>query len=131
VPSYTRVAGGNVEPMHFVTIGTDGRVTQAGAGVQIFGVSGQGTRFPPYGSLDDGYAAIAGESVLVHGPPEKDVSLVLGGTVTIGAFIKSDANGEGVASSADQEDVGAIALQAGVSGEIIKVQLIIMERSTA
>lgn len=131
MPSYTRIAGGNVAPCRFVTLGTNGRVTQSTAGQQVFGVSGQGTRFPPYGSLDDGYHAIAGEDCEVHGPPEKDVLLDIGGTVTVGAFLKSDANGKGVASTTDREDVGAVALQAGSDGDQIRVQLILMERSTA
>lgn len=132
MPSYTKRAGGSIKPMRFVALDTSnpGRVTQAGAGAQIYGVSGVGKRYAPYASLDDGYHAVAGENAIVHGPPEKDVSLVLGGTVTTGQFIKSDANGEGVASTADQEDVGAIAMADGVAGDAIPVQLIVMERST-
>lgn len=127
--SYTRVANGNIAPCRFVKLGTTGRVTQAGAGEQPFGVSGQGTRNAPYGSLDDGYHAIAGEDCEVHGPPEKDVSLDIGGTVAIGNFLKSDANGKGVAGSADKDKVGALALQSGVDGDQIRVQLIVFDRS--
>ena len=133
MPSYSLVANGNISPSRFVKRDTTtaGRCLQCGAGDQVHGVSGQGTRFAPYGALDDGLHAAAGENCVIHGPPEKNVMLELGGTVVRGDFLKADANGKGVKSSADQEDVGGIAEDSGVSGELIPVQLLIMERSTA
>jgi hypothetical protein len=47
--------------------------------------------------------------------------LKLGGTVARGGHIKSDASGQGVASSSDREEVFGIALRSGDSGDIIPV----------
>jgi len=132
MPSYSLTADGDIRPSRFVKLatGTAGRVAECDAGEQIYGVSGPSVRNAPYSTLDDGLHAVAGEGVLVYGPPEKDVMLELGGTVTRGQFLKSDADGKGVASTADQERVGAIALDSGTSGKLIPVQLLPpMERS--
>lgn len=133
MPSFTKVAGGDIRPMRFVNLDTSnaGRVLEADADEEIYGVSGMGKRFAPYASLDDGFHAVAGENCQVYGPPEKDVPLVLGGTVTRGDYLKSDADGAGVTASSDQEKYGAIAMESGVSGDIIPVQLVKGERSTA
>lgn len=133
MPSFTKVANGNVSPSRFVkldtTTGVKDRVVQAtdgaaSAGDPIYGISGAGVRNAPLAGWDDGYHAIAGENCMVWGMPEKDVFLELGGTVTVGAFLKSDANGKGVATTTTGDNVGARASEAGVSGDLIRVQLI-------
>lgn len=129
-PSYGFKAGGNILPARFVIMSGSNTVTQASTGEKVIGVSQRGTRNAPYSSLDDTYAAIAGESLNVY--TEGDVcGLMLGGTVTYGDFLKSDSAGRGVASSADQEKYGARALKSGTVGEIIEVEVITGERSTA
>jgi len=123
--SFTRVANGNIAPSRFVKIDTtaEGKVLQAGAGDKTYGVSEPGVRNVPYGALDDGFAAIAGENLRIFGPgPDKDIPLELGGTVTQGDRLKSDANGKGVVTVTNLDEWGAVAMKSGVSGEIIPVQ---------
>jgi len=50
--------------------------------------------------------------------------LKLGGTVSVGSWIKSDANGAGVATTTDKEVYNAQALSDGVSGDIIAVKVV-------
>lgn len=110
----------------------DGSMTviqSAGATVRILGVSMEGTDYPP---LTDprvtvgGYAAIPGEELQVYGLGEVCL-LTLGGTVLNGATLTSDSSGKGVsitpANSGTVNYVGALAMQAGVSGEQILVQV--------
>lgn len=127
MPSYTRVANGNISPCRFVTQDTSnvGKVTQATAGQQVYGISQEGTRRVPGDiGLDDGFCAIAGENLNIYGPPAKDVLLKLGGTVTIGDRLKSDGSGQGVSTTTPADEVGAIALQSGVSGDLVRVQCV-------
>lgn len=121
--AYTMVAAGNIAPSRFVKLSTtaNGRVAQCGSAEQIYGISQPGTRNTPYSSLDDGYAAIAGENLLVYGAPGARCLLELGGTVTRGDRLKSDTNGKG--TTATTEEYGAVALASGVSGQLIEVQI--------
>lgn len=116
-------ASGNISPSRFVKLTTtaDGEVTQAGAGEQIYGISQKTTRRTPYGALDDGYAAIAGENVGVHGIGEECL-LEAGGTVAPGDRLKSDASGKGVATTTNLDEWGAICLQAGTAGKLVRVE---------
>lgn len=128
MPSYSKCANGNIAPSRFVkidtTAGVKDRVLQATAGDKIYGISFVGTRNAPYAPLDDGYIAIAGEFLSIYGPSAKDVRLELGGTVTQGDSLKSDANGKGVTTTSTGDWIGAIAMDAGVSGDVIRVQVI-------
>ncbi len=125
-PSFTRVAGGNIKPSRFVTLtaAARGKVLAAGAGAEIYGISQEGTRNTPYSTLDDGYAAIAGENIRIYGPPAKDVLLVLGGTVAAGDRLKSDADGKGVTTVTNLDEYGAIAMVDGVLNDVIPVQCV-------
>lgn len=127
------VANGTIRPSRFVKFDTSGPglVLEADAGEAVVGISGPGTRFAPWDELDDGNHAVAGENCRVYQDGEKRVMLELGGTVDEGDWLKSDADGKGVVSSADQEKVGARARMAGTSGKIIEVDVMIRERSTA
>lgn len=125
MPSFTKVATSNIAPSVFVKLSTtlDGRVTQCGAGDKIYGISQPGERNLPYTGLQDGFAAIAGENLMIYGPgSDKDVLLKLGGTVAPGDRLKSDANGLGVVTTTPADEVGAIAQEVGLSGQIIAVQ---------
>lgn len=55
----------------------------------------------------------------------------LGGTVGIGAWVTSDASGHGVATTTANDAVIGRALEAGVDGDIIEVQLMIGTLATA
>jgi hypothetical protein len=118
-------ANGNITMSRFVRIDTsgDGLVVQAGTGEKCFGVSQAGSRRVPYSSLDDGYAAIAGEDLEVFGIGE-ECWLEIGGTVTVGDRLKSDTDGKGVTTTTNLDEWGAVARQAGTSGQLIRVQVI-------
>jgi hypothetical protein len=126
----SRVANGDIYPSRFVKIDTttSGRLLQCGAGDRIYGISGQGTDRPPLGALDTGKAAQTGEQfeVLTFGYPGFDgvVMLQLGGTVTRGDRLKADANGAGVTTTSGADEIGALAEDSGVSGNVIPVRLI-------
>lgn len=121
--SYSKIAGGNVTPARFVKLdSTVGRVVECGAGEDMFGISQPSTRRLALSGWDDGFAAVAGENLNIIGPGDDEALLELGGTVTHGQNIKSGAAGVGVAATTDKDKVGAIALQSGVSGELIRVK---------
>lgn len=120
---FSMKANGNIAPSRFVIQDTsyDYRVTQAGAGGKVFGISQQGTRRTPYSSLDDGYAAISGEDISVYGDNEVCL-LELGGTVTRGDRLKADSDGKGVTTTTNLDEWGAVAMVSGVSGQLIQVR---------
>lgn len=127
------VANGNINPSRAVkidtTAGVIGKVVIAGAGERAIGIAQAGTRRVP-GFTDDGYAAIAGETLLVWTHGDKHVPAELGGTVTQGDYLKVHSDGTLLSSSTDQDDIVAIAEAPGTAGKIIPVQVHIMERST-
>lgn len=121
------VANGNINPCRFVKRDTsagqafDGRVLQAGAGEVCAGISGESTHRAPYGALNDGYHAVAGENAMVYGPGEVCL-LVLGtGGATRGNRLKSDASGGGVVANGTTDSSYAIAEATGVAGDKIPV----------
>lgn len=124
--SHSRVANGTILPSRFVKLDTtaNGKVLAAGASDVPWGISQPGTRRTPYGALDDGNAAIAGDNLNIYGLGETMVLLELGGTVTVGDFLKPSTNGVGITASADGDIYGAKALRSGVSGELIPVEVI-------
>lgn len=120
----TGTAGGSITPSSFVVRSTTADaqfLLASGTSTPIAGISGIGTRYPPYSSLNDGNIAIAGENFKVFAPPEKEAALQLGGTVTAGDLLTSDSSGHGITASTGNQ-VGARALESGVSGQIISVQ---------
>lgn len=131
--AYGKIANGNIKPMRFVKLDTTApdRVVVAGAGDRIYGISGPGTRRMALSGWDDGYHAIAGEMCEIYGPGDPEVQLVLGGTVTAGDYIKSDADGAGVVADTNLDDYGARTTISGVATEQIKVEVMIGERSTS
>lgn len=120
--SFSKIANGNIAPSVFVKLDTsnEGRVVVCGANEAPWGISQPYER--RHSLLEDGYAAVAGQNINVIGPGDDEALLRLGGTVTVGAHLKSDASGYGVVASTDKDHVGAIALQAGVSGDLIRVK---------
>lgn len=126
--SYSKVANGSISPSRFVRLDTtaDGKVLQSGAGERIFGISQEGTRNVPGSGLgmDDGFAAKIGENIRIYGPGDMGAMLELGGTVVVGARLKADANGAGVSTTTADDEIGAIAIVAGTSGQVVPVQLV-------
>lgn len=116
-PSY--FASGNISPSRFVFVSNPFRVSQATANLKVVGVSQPGTRRAPGTAADDGYAAITDEGVHVQGLGTVGL-LDIAGTIQAGQLIASDANGKGVVATSGQ-NVGAIALDNGVSGDLLRV----------
>ena len=130
MPLFPVTAGGNITPSRVLVSSTTvaNRVIQAtNATVQPVGVSQRGTRNTPYASgtatLDDGFAAIAGENLTVFSDGDT-CALELGGTVAIGDKLMSDTSGRGITATTTNWTVG-IASKAGVLGDIIEIQVLI------
>lgn len=116
------MAEGDIRPSRFVKLGSaDGKVLEADAGERIIGISQAGTNKSPY-TDSSGLAAVAGDPIMVYGDGEECL-LEFGGTIAHAARIKSDADGKGVTAATDKDQYGAIAKAAGVSGELIMVQV--------
>ncbi len=118
------LAGGTILPAQFIMMSTtaDHTALACTSGARMIGVAQKGTRNTPMGAFNDGNAALAGESLLWYGENET-CGLQLGGTVAAGDFLKSDVSGHGVTATADGDIYGAIASQAGISGQIIEVKV--------
>lgn len=129
------VAGGDIVMSRFVKLDTTtGRVVAAGAGDRPIGVSQKATHNMALsgGGLvtqDDGFAAKAGEMLQVYGMGERNVLLELGGTVANGDLLKASTAGVAIAATGDTNKVGARALSAGVSGQLIPVDLVAFDIS--
>jgi hypothetical protein len=108
---FNAIASGDINEYRFVKVGTDNTiksVAQATAGAAIFGVAQY--------RQDDG-KPIAPSIVGVG-------DLIIGGTVSAGNRLKSDANGKGVATDGAGQEYGAIALIDGVSEDRIPVIIV-------
>lgn len=119
------VANGNIGPSRFVKLDTTapGKVLEATTNDKMCGISQAGTRRAPQTGIDDGYAAIAGENIQVFEPG--DVCWVeAGGTIAIDDRLEATTDGKAVTTTTDNDWVGAKALQSGVSGQLIKVEVL-------
>jgi hypothetical protein len=123
------LADGNVSPSRFITTvtgaGNAGKAVQASASTAIIvGISESWRRHPPGSPSDDGFIAIAGESLSYRGPGTI-ARLKLGGTVSnAGILLTTDGSGQGIAQApADGTTAyyGAMAMDTGVSGDFIRV----------
>lgn len=129
--SFSKLPGGNIYPARFVKLdGSNvGKALQCGAGEAVFGISTPHTRKFALSGYDDGYAGVDGDGAMnIIGPGDDEALLELGGTVTHGQYVKSDADGKGVAATGDKDNVGAIALTGGTSGKLIRVKPIRFDR---
>ena len=125
------VANGNISPCRACIADT----AYTGAGIKVIqdatgglrplGVSQKGTRYAGGTPADDGYAAIAGEDIMLHTWTDLApvCGLELGGTVVAGAKLKTDSSGRGVSTTTAGDIVFATALQGGVLSDIIQVAL--------
>jgi hypothetical protein len=125
------IASATIYPCRFVKKATadSGMVTQCGAGERPFGISQRDIRRNDYVETS-GRAALVNEPIGFYIEPEECL-LELGGTVTAGDYLKSDANGKGVTADTDQDDYGAVAIVSGTSGQQVRVKVRIGERSTS
>jgi hypothetical protein len=129
MPPYSRKATGDIYPSRFLSLDAQlGRVHQAGAGEQVYGVSqAENRNWPPPNPTnvlpDDPRAAAAGEDVFIYGPPAADVPLCYGANVRIGDRLKSDVNGMAV-KAGPLDEVGAVAQEEGGPGYVGLVTII-------
>lgn len=123
--SYSAVAGGNIAPCRFVTMSESSGepvVTQSAANDVVWGISPKSTRRMALSGWDDGYAAIAGETMAVFGPGDDEALLEISETVTAGQLLQATTDGVGAVASANNDNIGAVALEGGASGDVIKVK---------
>lgn len=142
--SFPAVAGGNIAPSRFVKLssaaGTPSSTTEpvvlqstagsGNAGDPPWGISQPSTRRVPLAGWDDGYAAVSGEVFTVIGPGDDAALLEVAATVVPGSELKSDANGKGILYAASGDWIGAIALDAGVSGDLVRVKPVRYQRAS-
>ncbi len=124
-PNPNYIASGTIRPSRFVhATDNDFEVAESGANEAIAGISMEGTRTAPIPDVATNEAAQDGESLHVYGQGESCL-LELGGTVNPGDLLKSTATGTGevITSGAALQEIGAKALEGGVSGELILVQV--------
>lgn len=117
------VAAGNIRPARFCKVSGNRGVAECDAAEKVIGISQVGTDTVPIPELTSQYAAQAGKTLQLHGPGAICL-LRIGGSVTAGDTLKSDADGQGVTASSGDES-GAIALEGGSSGEDILVQVVL------
>lgn len=124
----SRKASDSIPPSRFVKpYATDGYVALATAGAKCWGISQPQTRNAPYPSLDDGYAAIADESLTVYTYPDKQVLLEIGaGGCANGDRLKAGTLGVGLATTTGDDEYGAIARGTGNEGELVPVDVVPM-----
>jgi len=119
-------AGGDIAPSRFVKGGSAAHtVIQATANAVTIGISFEGTQEPPIPGYSTALAASDGEQLKVYGEGEECL-IEAGGTIAAFGEVKSDANGKAVAAAATGtvvQQVAAIALEGGASGEFIRVQI--------
>lgn len=119
-------AGGTIYPCRFVKMSTaaDDRGLQATANDAPIGISYDSGKYAPLSDLvSDNPHAVAGDSIGLYGDGDQCL-LELGGSVTRGGRIKSDADGKGVAvatTGTTIQQYGAIALESGSTSEKIRV----------
>lgn len=125
------IAGGDIRPCRFVKGGAaDLTVLEADANEAVIGISQEGTKAAPIPSAST-LAAAAGENIGVHGLGEVCLLTLGSGGATRFGYLKSDADGNGVAiatTGTTAQMVGAIALQSGLEGEKIRVQVLHMHK---
>lgn len=121
-PSY--VAGGDIRPCRFVTPSSTAYiVVESNADDHPCGISQEGFRGPNTPDITQTLAAVSGDQLEVHG--EGDICLLeLAETVTAGTILKPNADGEGVAATANGDPMGARALEGGDDGDKIRVQVL-------
>lgn len=124
------VAGGDIYPSRFVKLDATAENTglQATANDLPIGISMEGTNKPQVEDLSTAtLAAAAGQSLRLYGLG--DVCLLeAGGTVTPGDRLKADADGKAVpiaTTGTTIQNYGAVALQGGAAGDLIRAFVLI------
>lgn len=126
IAGYT--ASGNINVSRFVSYTPVPFVArQAVAGNPILGIAWPGSQYPVgvptfYGasSAVESYAATNGQQLSIVGDGGNAL-LYINATISAGVFLKSDADGYGVAASGNTDKYGAVAVEGGFAGQLIRV----------
>jgi hypothetical protein len=120
----TYKAGGAINPYSFVKFSTSSpgssknpAVVQCGAGDRPTGVAQNASAAA---SGDEVEVAFVGGGALLN----------ITGTVTPGDSLKSDSSGYGIRTTSDADEVGAFAVEGGVSGDRIGVHVAFGQKGT-
>lgn len=119
------LANGTIYPNRFCKMDTSAAfcAIQAGNNDPSIGVAMPGTNAFPDGALSAAIpAAIAGQAVTITGPLSQ-VQVQLGGTVPVGSFLKSDANGKAVVANVG-DNLAAYTWASGVADDLIQCVLL-------
>jgi hypothetical protein len=125
-------AGGNISPAVFVKVSAAAPHTclQAGSGERVIGISQQGTKLPQgLLGVSNTYAAVAGDEVDFNGLGDVTRLTLGSGGCAAGDLLVSDTNGCGVVASGvgtAVQWVGAVALEDGLVGEKVEVQVMVL-----
>ena len=121
-PAFSLFATGTIEPSRFVTLSAaaDFTAEQSAAGEKPLGVSQEWSRLTPLTGAAT-YAAANGQEVSVYSLGQ--VCYLAAGTgIARGDLLKPDADGKAL-KAGTSDKYGAIALESGVSGQLIRVQV--------
>jgi hypothetical protein len=121
-PALSLFATGTIEPSRFVTLSDASNFycKQSGSGDKPLGVSQEFSRLTPLPGAST-YAATTGEELGVYTVGQV-CYLECGTAITRGDYLKPDANGKAL-NSASTNKYGAVALESGASGNLIRVQV--------
>jgi hypothetical protein len=128
------MANGNILPSTFVKIDTtaNNAVLQAGSNVRTIGIAQEGTKYPPSSDQSNVYAAEQYDNIEVYADGTDECLLKLGaGGAYPGALLISDASGYGIiaaTSGPTAQEVGAVALQAGIASSLIRVKVFLQAK---
>ena len=123
MPALQGKAGGNIRPMRVVKISTvtDNTFLESASNTSAnIGIAQQGTRRAPGTADDDGFAAIAGENIMVFGAGSI-APAQYGATVTRGDKVTSDGNGLLLTTTTTADVVVGWAFQSGAVGDIVAI----------
>lgn len=121
-------ASGTIRPCRFIKISGNDDCAECDANDRPIGITYQDGKYPPLNDLvTTNNHAEDNDPVRSYGIG--DICLLeLGGTVTAGDRLKSDADGKGVAiatTGTTIQQFGAVALEGGSSGEKRRVQIVL------
>lgn len=123
------MANGNIKASRFVKIDTtvNNAVLQCSTNQATIGISQEGTKYPPASDQTNVYAAEQYDNIEVYADGTDECLLCLGtGGAYAGAYLVSDSDGCGTIAAttgATAQLIGAVAMQAGLSGELIRVKV--------
>jgi hypothetical protein len=122
------VANGNVTPSSIVILDSTapgrGILASSATATVLWGISQEGQWRTAWAALQDGFCAIKGSNFNVFINPDTQCLLKIGGTVTAGDYLTSDANGLGITTTTTGNWVIAQALASGVANDLITVKLV-------